>query len=257
MSTAIPANEAPLPASTKALKKISEANSWLEDAELKRSESTSLAWKLVWVGILLALMGWGMALAQMVKPPPAPIRIIVDRITGESMVVGDADAAAPPLSVVDQHWVGAFVQACDSYHFGLLKENYKQCARMSSPEVFAPYSAQYQGGKAKQTTVGSKEEDNVTLVSIRMTADTKPGQKGVAIATYDKEVTNSQGLAPTVTRYVETIQFAYMPQAMTTPADRIENPFGFVVLAKQTDQEFVSQDVAQPTAKPTNAGSKS
>ena len=257
MSTAMPANEAPLPISTKALKKIAEANSWLEDEELKRSQSSSLAWKLVWVGILLALMGWGMALVQMMKPPPAPIRIIVDRTTGESMVVGDADPAAPPLSAVDQHWVGAFVKACDSYHFAMLKDNYDQCARMSAPEVFAPYSAQYQGDKAKQTTVGSKEEDNVTLVSIRMTADTKPGQSGVAIATYDKEVTTSEGLAPTVTRYVETIQFAYMPQAMKTPTDRIENPFGFIVQAKQTEQEFVSPDSAQPTVKATSAGSKS
>ena len=251
MSTVMPAKEAPLPASTKALKRIAEANGWREDTEEARSKATALAWRLVWVFGGLAVMGWGMALAQMVKPLPAPVRIIVDRTTGESMVVGDADPTAPQLSVVDQHWVAAFVEACDSYHFGLLKTNYDQCGRMSTPEVFAPYSAQYQGDKAKQTTVGAKEEDNITLVSIRMTADTKPGRNGVAVATYDKEVTNTQGLAPTVTRYVETIRWEYRPQAMKKPADKIENPYGFIVLAKQTEQELVA-----PAAAAT-AGSKS
>ena len=256
MSTVLPADDTPLPVSTKALRRIAEANSWLEDEQLLRSKSTSLAWRLVWVSIVLALMGWGMALAQMVRPQPAPVRIIVDRTTGESMVAGDDNLTAPPLSVVDQHWVGAFVKACDSYHYGLLKTNYDQCARMSAPDVFAVYSAQYQGDKAKQTTVGPKEEDNVTLVSIRMTADTKPGQSGVAIATYDKEVTSSQGLPPTSARFIETIRFEYMPQAMKKPADRIENPYGFIVLAKQTEQELVSPS-AQPSVKPTNTGSKS
>jgi type IV secretory pathway component VirB8 len=257
MSTVMSANEAPLPASTKALKKIAEANSWLEDGELMRSRSTSLAWKLVWVSIALALMGWAMAVVQMMKPPAPPVRIIVDRTTGDSMVASDADASAPALSVVDQHWVGAYIKACDSYHFGLLKTNFDQCARMSSPAVFMPYSAQYQGDKAKQSTVGSKEEDSVTLVSIRMTGDTKPGQSGVAIATYDKEVTNTIGLPTTTTRYVETLRFEYSPEAMKKPVDRIENPFGFVVIAKQTDQELVSPSAEQSTGKTTSAGSKS
>ena len=257
MSTVMASNEAPLPVSTKALKKIAEANSWLEHDELQRSKSAAFAWKLVVVAILLALMGWGLALFLSTRPTPAPVTIVVDRTTGESMVVGSFDGGSvPQLSSVDQHWIAVYVRACDSYHFNLLKTDYDQCARMSSADVFEPYSKQFQGDSAKQTVMGAKEDDTVSLVSIRMTSDTKPGRSGEAIATYDKETTNSQGLPPTTVRFVETLRFEYRPSALASPIDRLENPFGFVVLAKRTDQELVSPVPEPEKAKPTSQVSR-
>ena len=257
MSTVMTSNEAPLPVSTKALKKIAEANSWVEDQEFNRSRSTALAWKLVGASVGLAVMGWGLALFLSTRPMPAPPTIVVDRVTGESMVVGTFDGnSVPQLSSVDQHWAAVYVRACDGYHFNLLKTDFDQCARMSVPEVFAPYSAQFQGDKAKQSVVGAKEEDAIALVSIRMTSDTKPGRSGEAIVTYDKTTTNSQGLPPITARYVETIRFEYRPNAMTAAVDRLENPFGYVVVAKRTDQELVTPTVPADGAKPTPGASK-
>jgi type IV secretion system protein VirB8 len=261
MSTAMapngPPNDAPLPVSKGALKKIAEAASWAEDDELKRSQSTSLAWKLVIASVLLALMGWGMALFQSMRPTPAPPTIVVDRTTGEVMVVGSFDeSSVPQLSPLDQHQAATYVRSCEGYYFNLLKTDYDQCARMSTPEVFAPYSAKFQGDAAKQSVVGAKEEDHVTIVSVRMTSDTTPGRSGEAIVTYDKEITNSQGLPPSLARFVATVRFEYRPKAMVSPVDRLENPFGFVVLAYRTDQELVTPTTA-PATKAPNAGSKS
>jgi len=260
MSTLLAANkasdDAPLPVSNAALKKIAEAASWAEDDELKRSQSTKLAWRLTGGAVLLALMGWGMALFQSTRPTPAPPTIVVDRISGALMVVGSFDQnSVPQLSPLDQNEAAIYVRSCERYYFNLLKTDFDQCARMSTPEVFVPYSAKYQGDGAKQSTVGAKEEDHVTIVSVRMTSDTEAGRHGEAIVTYDKEITNSQGLPPSLARFVATVRFEYRPKAMTSPVDRLENPFGFVVLAYRTDQELVAPTPAAPpaAAQPTAA----
>ena len=251
------AAEAPLPVSKTALRKIAEAASWAEDDELKRSQSTALACKLVVASVLLAVMGWGMALFQSMRPAPAPPTIVVDRISGAFTVVGSFDeSSVPQLSPLDQHEAAIYVRSCEGYYFNLLKTDFDQCARMSTPEVFTPYSAKFQGDSAKQSVVGAKEEDRVTIISVRMTSDTAPGRHGEAIVTYDKEVTNTQGLPPTLARYVATVRFEYRPKAMVSPVDRLENPFGFVVLAYRTDQELVSP-TAEPATKTSTAGSKS
>ena len=47
-------------------------------------------------------------------------------------------------------------------------------------------------------------------------------------------------MTPTTTRYVATVRFEYRPKSMKKDVDRIENPFGFVVLSYRADPELIT-----------------
>lgn len=259
MSTTLsaPADEA-LPRSKRALQAIAEANSWELSTQEARAASASLAWKVTGVAAALALMGWGMALYQSSRPLPAPATIVVDRSTGETMVVSRFDeSSVPQISAVDQHWAAVYVRAYESYYFNLLKRDYEQVGRMSTPDVFAPYSSRFMGDTAMQTKVGTTQEHRITLVSVRMSTTTQPGRNGEAIVTFDKEIKSNQGTPPTTTRYVATVRFEYRPKAMKEAVDRIENPFGFVVLSYRADPELLTPSTAPAAAGGNTSGSSS
>lgn len=237
-----------LPRSAKALKAIAEAQTWDTNMRDMRARSESRAWMVAAAAILLALVGFGMALFQATRPIPPPVPIVVDRTTGETMVVARFDEdSVPQISAIDQHNAVVFVRAYESYYFNLLKRDYDQVARMSTLDVFNPYSAKFTGESAMQTKVGTSFEHRVTVISVRMSTSTKPGRSGEAIVTFDKELKSSQGMTPTTTRYVATVRFEYRPQSMKRDIDRIENPFGFVVLSYRADPELLTPGTAPAT----------
>ena len=242
-----------LPLSKKALKSIVDSHTWEASAQELRAASTSRAWQVASASVVLALLGWGMAGFQATRPIPEPVIVVVDRTTGETLVAPRFDQnAVPQISAVDQHWAAVYVRAHEGYFYNLLKRDYDQVARMSTPEVFAPYSAQFAGNSAMQTKLGTTQEHDITLVSVRMSGTTKPGRTGEAIVTFDKEVKSSQGIQPVTTRYVATVRFEYRPSAMKKHIDRVENPLGFVVLAYRADPELLTPGTA-PAGATNNA----
>ncbi len=239
-----------LPRSQKALKTIAEARSWDSTVQDLRARSESRAWMVAGGSIALALLGFSLALFQATRPIPAPVPIVVDRTTGETMVVPGFDQnSVPRISAIDQHNAAVFVRAYESYFFNLLKRDYDQVARMSTPEVFAPYSAKFAGDAAMQTKLGTTWEHRISVVSVRMSTTTNPGRNGEAIVTFDKEIKSSQGMTPKTTRSVATVRFEYRPKSMKKDVDRIENPFGFVVLSYRADPELIA-----PAAAVADAG---
>ena len=238
-----------LPRSQKALQAIAEGRSWDTTVQDIRARSESRAWMVAGGSIALALLGFGMALFQATRPIAAPVPIVVDRTTGETMVVARFDEnSVPQISALDQHNAAVFVRAYESYYFNLLKRDYDQVARMSTQEVFAPYSAKFTGESAMQTKLGTTWEHRVTVISVRMSTSTKPGRSGEAIVTFDKELKNNQGMTPTTTRYVATVRFEYRPKSMKKDIDRLENPFGFVVLSYRADPELLTPGTAPAAA---------
>lgn len=231
----------PLPLSARALKKIAAGDDYDTDSRVQIAASTRRAWWVASAGVVLGLMGFGMALFQSMRPLPSPVPIVVDRITGEAQVVRSFDVeSVPQLIAGDQHWAAVFVRARESYYFNLLQTDYNQVARMTTPETWSPYAAKFTGENALQTKAGPGQEHRVTVISVRMSSTTKPGRNGEAIVTFDKDVHNNQGLTPPLTRYVATVRYEYRPRSMKTAVDQNENPFGFVVLSYRADAELIS-----------------
>ena len=231
-----------LPLSKQAVAKIAAANTWEIDRVAQSLASARRGWLAAGVGATLAVLGFGMATFQSLRPAPAPIPVVVDRTTGEVNVVAPLDAATvPALAALDQHQLAVFVRAREAYHFSLLQRDYDQVARTTTPETWAPYGTRFSGEKPMQATIAATQEHRVTVVSVRLTRGAPAaGRPGEAVVTFDREVRFTQGQAPTTTRYVATVRYEYRPAAMKKDVDRIENPFGFVVVAYRADAELVA-----------------
>ena len=200
--------------------------------------------------VLLSAMLAGSANAQ---PVAAAQRATADPrlrtvVFAADSVVATLDAAnVPALAALDQHNAAVVVRARESYNFALLQRDYDQVARMTVPDTWAPYGGQFAGEKAMQSVIAAKEEHRVTVVSVRLTRAPLPGKSGEAVVTFDRQIRPTQGQTPVTTRFVSTVRFEYRPTAMKKPADRIENPFGFVVTGYRADADLVAP------AKPVEA----
>lgn len=235
------ATEDRLPLSKKAVAAIAAANSWEQDRVAQAIASGRRGWIAAGVGGFLAVLGFSMATFQSLRPPPAPYPVLVDRMTGETSVVAPLDASnVPALAVLDQHNAAVFVRARESYNFPLLQRDYDQVARMTVPDTWAPYGSQFAGDRAIQVVIGPKEEHRVTVVSVRLTRSPEAGRSGEAVVTFDRQVRHAQGQAPVTTRFVSAVRYEYRPGAMKKAADRIENPFGFVVTGYRADADLVA-----------------
>jgi type IV secretion system protein VirB8 len=239
LSAASPTDRLPL--SKKAVEAIAAANSWEQDRIAQAIASARRGWIAAGVGGVLAVLGFSMATFQSLRPPPAPYPVVVDRMTGETSVVATLDGAnVPALAVLDQHNAAVFVRARESYNFQLLQRDYDQVARMTVPDTWAPYGSQFAGEKAMQAVIAAKEEHRVTVVSVRLTRSPVAGKPGEAVVTFDRQIRPAQGQSPVTTRFVSALRYEYRPAAMKKPADRIENPFGFVVTGYRADADLVA-----------------
>ena len=243
-----------LPLSKKAVAAIAAANSWEQDRIAQAIASGRRGWIAAGVGGVLAVLGFGMATFQSLRPPPTPYPVVVDRTTGETSVVASLDASnVPVLAALDQHNAAVFVRARESYNFQLLQRDYDQVARMTVPETWAPYGNQFAGERAMQAVIAGREEHRVTVVSVRLSRSPTAGKAGEAVVTFDRQIRPMQGQAPVTTRFVSTVRYEYRPSAMKKPADRIENPFGFVVTGYRADAELVAP--SKPVDAPSGGAS--
>lgn len=233
-----------LPKSPEGLKKIAQASLWAIELEMVNAQSRRRAWIVAGVACTLAVMGFSAALLQFMQPPPSPKVIMVDRTTGESVVLPNLDEkTVPQVIALDLHNAARYVRARETYNFSMLNADYQQVARMSTGEIFAPYQRLYVGPEALQEKLQDKELRRVTVIGVRPSGETTPGKSGEALVTYEREI-RSQGIpTPTVTRFVATVRYEYRPGAVKKPADRLENPFGFVVTAYRTDAEVAASRV--------------
>lgn len=238
-----------LPKSPEALKKIAQASLWTIELEMVNAQSRRRAWVVAGVASALAVMGFGAALAQFMQPPPAPKVLMVDKTTGESVVLPNLDErTVPQVIALDLHNAARYVRARETYNYSMLNADYNQVARMSTGEIFAPYQRLYVGPEALHEKLQDKELRRVTVIGVRPSGETYPGKSGEALVTYEREV-RSQGIpAPVVTRFVATVRYEYRPAAVKKHADRLENPFGFVVTAYRTDAEVAPSRIEVTTA---------
>lgn len=248
----------PLPTSPKALAKLAEASAWDIDRRAMQHRSNSRAWMVAWIGCAIGVMGVACALYQSSRPTPLPITHVVDRLTGQTTLVnGVTTETVPQVLAMDQKNASDYVRAYEGYTFGLLQRDYNQVARMSTPAIWEPYAAKFRGPNAMQEKVARTQEHLITIVNVRMSTTTQAGRAGEAIVTFDKEVRSTQGNAPVTTRNVATVRYEYQPQAMTKEVDRIENPFGFLVLNYRVDVEWVAPPAASSSTSSAPTATRS
>jgi type IV secretion system protein VirB8 len=176
------------------------------------------------------------------------VPIVVDRLTGETTIQQRLSTeSVPPLEALDKHNLASFVRAREGYSWMFLQRDFEQVARMAVPTVFADYSRLFEGEGALQKKIAATEDWRIEIISVRLAASGRTGNRGEATVTYDKRVRlPDRNLPEVTTRHVASIVFQYQPQVLAKERDRLENPFGFVVTAYRSDPEINTAPGAKP-----------
>ncbi len=223
--------------------------SWEMDRAQLLERSERRAWRVAIAAGLLALTGIAAVFVQGPLRRIVEIPIVVDRVTGEATIQQRLDVETiPPLEALDKHNLAAFVRAREGYSWMFLQRDFDQVARMASQPVFTDYARQFDGDTALQKKLGAGEDWRIRVVGVRLSPTGRKGNRGDATVTYDKVVRlTDRNLAEVVTRHVASVVFQYQPRVLSKEADRLENPFGFVVTAYRSDPEI---NTAVQGAKP-------
>ena len=237
-------------APTNAAEHLFEANlDWEVDRTLMLERSERRAWGVAIAGVVFGLIGIAAVFVQGPLRRVVEIPIVVDRVTGEATIQQRLSVETiPPMEALDKHNLATFVRARESYSWMFLQRDFNQVARMAVPAVFADYNRQFEGDGALQKKLGATEDWRINVVGVRLSAAGRTGNRGEATVTYDKVVRLTDHNLPEVTtRHVASVVFQYQPKVLAKEADRMENPFGFVVVAYRSDPEI---NTAAQGAKP-------
>lgn len=216
---------------------------WEIDRALMLERSERRAWRVAVAGLILGLIGIAAVFVQGPLRRVVEIPIVVDRVTGETTIQQRlSEETIPAMEVLDKHNLAAFVRARESYSWMFLQRDFDQVARMAVPGVFAEYNRQFEGDGALQKKIGAAEEWRINIVGVRLRASGRSGNLSDATVTYDKVVRlTDRNLPDVTTRHVASIVYQYQPKVLAKEADRLENPFGFVVTAYRSDPEINTQ----------------
>jgi type IV secretion system protein VirB8 len=229
---------APLPAATDPHR---ENEGWEVERHVQVVRSERRAWLIAGVMAVIALAAVASVAVLLKLQQVVAVPIVVDRATGEATV--DKALAAdtvPAYEALDKHNAVLFVLARERYNWSFLQGDYDTVAALSSPAAFNEYGSQFQGPTALQTKLGDATEWKVRVVNIRLEPQTKPGQAGVAVVTFVKQVISRDRGAEPEARYIATVAYEYHPKLKLKEKDRVANPFGFVVTAYRADPDINS-----------------
>ena len=223
--------------------------SWEIDRTLMLERSERRAWLVAIAGAVVGLVGIAAVFAQVPLRRVVEIPIVVDRVTGEATIQQRLSVESiPPMEALDKHNLATFVRARESYNWMFLQRDFNQVARMAVPAVFADYNRQFEGDGALQKKLAATEDWRINIIGVRLAATGRAGNKGDATVTYDKVVRlTDRNLPEVTTRHVASIVYQYQPKVLAKEGDRLENPFGFVVVAYRSDPEV---NTPAPGAKP-------
>jgi type IV secretion system protein VirB8 len=213
---------------------------WEVDRALMLERSERRAWWAAIAGLVLGLIGIAAVFVQGPLRRVVEIPIVVDRVTGEATIQQRLSVETiPPMEALDKHNLATFVRARESYSWMFLQRDFDQVARMAVPAVFTDYNRQFDGDAALQKKLGASEDWRINVVGVRLAASGRSGNRGEATVTYDKVVRlTDRNLPDVTTRHVASVVFQYQPKVLAKERDRLENPFGFVVMAYRSDPEI-------------------
>lgn len=213
---------------------------WEIDRAVMLERSERRAWWVAIAGLMLGLIGIAAVFVQGPLRRVVEIPIVVDRVTGEATIQQRLDVETiPPMEALDKHNLAIFVRAREAYSWMFLQRDFDQVARMAVPGVFTDYNRRFEGDGALQKKLGASEDWRINVVGVRLAASGRSGNRGEATVTYDKVVRlRDRNLPDVTTRHVASVVFQYQPKVLAKERDRLENPFGFVVMAYRSDPEI-------------------
>jgi type IV secretion system protein VirB8 len=214
--------------------------SWEADIVLNERTSRLLAWKVAaFAGATSCLMAVALILLIPLKQV-VPYVVEIDKLTGESSIVGSARDYVSPSALNDKHWIKTFVLSRERYAYPLLQHDYDTVHLLAGETAWKAYAKLFEGGDdALDKKYGKKVEITPTILSLTL------NQPGIATVRYELNRKNEVG-DPIITRRVATLRYSFKQQLSKREFDVIDNPLGFSVDGYQTDPEFMAAPSAEP-----------
>jgi type IV secretion system protein VirB8 len=214
---------------------------WEVEREVLLARSNRRAWAVAVVATAIALASILALVAHGAWYQTVAVPIVVDKATGETSVAKALDVdTVPAYEALDKHYAWLYVLSRERYSWSFLQMDYDTVAALAAPGVFRDYAAQFDGSGALQARLGDATEWKVRVVNIRLEPQTKPGQAGVAVVTFVKQVSSRDRIPEPEARLLATVAYEYHPKLALKEKDRIQNPFGFVVTAYRADPDINS-----------------
>jgi type IV secretion system protein VirB8 len=214
---------------------------WEVDREVLLARYERRAWAVTGIMTAIAIASVFALVAHGAWYQTVAVPIVVDRVTGETSVAKALDVdTVPAYEALDKHYTWLYVLARERYNWSFLQMDYETVSALATPKVFDEYAAQFDGPGALQTKLGDATEWKVRVVNIRLEPQSRPGQAGVAVVTFVKQVVGRERAAESESRYLATVAYEYHPKLRLKEKDRVRNPFGFVVTAYRADPDISS-----------------
>lgn len=212
-----------------------ESVSWEADMVLNERKSRTVAWRIAAVACTVAAVQGAAIILMLPLKTVVPSVVMVDKLTGEGQIVSTAQEYVSTSSLSDKHWVERFVTSRERYVYRFIQYDYDTVRRLAGDQPWANYTPMYEGSEALDVRLKDNVEIIPSVLSITLTGN------GMATVRYELRTRDYRSTAPpVVTRRVATIRYEYKARNLVLEKEAIANPFGFTVLAYQTDPEMGS-----------------
>jgi len=186
--------------------------------------------------IIVALLVIGfVALLPLKQTVPYVIR--VDSLTGATEIGQTVKDYVAESELNDKHWVKEFVVSRERYNYRLLQHDYNMIKYLAGDIPWKQYDELFKGTNSLDRQYGENVQITPTIVSITLTKNGDQKFATVRLTTEQRDM-RSEAKVQTLHK-VATLRYEYKQRLFVRERDAIENPFGFTVLAYQTDSEFV------------------
>ena len=189
--------------------------------------------------ILLALLIVSLVVLLPLKQT-VPYVIRVDSLTGATEIGQTIKDYVAESELNDKHWIKEFVVSRERYNYRLLQHDYNKIKYLAGDISWKQYDELFKGINSLDRQYGENIQITPSIVSITLTEN--GNQKFATVRlTIEQRDMHSEAKARTHHK-VATLRYDYKQRFFVQERDAIENPFGFTVLAYQTDSEFIGAE---------------
>ena len=227
------------------------ADAWTyEAAGIARVVRTARAWRMTAVTLaLVAVCEAGAMVGLAPMKTVVPYVIEVDRMTGLARILTvDERTAIPQGELTAKYWLSQYVLAREGYDWNTVDYEFRKVRELSTPAVFEPYAAQFEGESSLDAVLGQSSCWRVEILSVQMTGE------GIAAVRFVKRRVNARNMDVEGESYwTATVGYGYEPGYTNEEKRLLANPFGFKVTAYRVDQEFTRTGLLLDRSRPVEA----
>lgn len=219
--------------------------SWASDSEKRQQRIARYAILAAAIAALIAVLE---AVALVVVTPlktVEPYTILVDRQTGQTMLVDPAQPRKVDAdSALNQSFLARYVTAREGYDFDLAPDNYSHVMSWSAPGVRDRYAAQMRADNPASPIARFSRSKRLSVEILSIT----PMDQDTAMVRYASRLRSEAGREGTATRWVAIVDYRYVARPMSW-TEMLINPLGFEVTDYRTSPEVgtIEESTEEPS----------